>query len=70
MVYEITKKLETFCEIDSYYSVGESAGPQDYLVGGLVYFINKNIEIDIRAGVGLNQHANGHLLGTGFAYRY
>jgi Putative MetA-pathway of phenol degradation len=69
-VYDLTKKLEAFGEIDSYYSLGESAGPQHYFVGGLVYFITRNMEIDIRSGVGLNQHASGYLLGTGFSVRY
>ncbi|HEV3383908.1 MAG TPA: transporter [Gemmata sp.] len=69
-VYSLTKKLEAFGEIDSYYSLGESAGPQHYFVGGLVYFVTKNMEIDIRSGVGLNQHSQGYLLGTGFSIRY
>jgi hypothetical protein len=69
-VYDITKRLEAFGEIDSFYSVGESFGPQHYFVGGFVYFLNKNFEIDIRSGVGLNRHAQGYLLGSGFAVRY
>jgi hypothetical protein len=68
--YDITKKLEAFGEIDSFYGVGDSAAPQHYFVGGLVYFITRNMEIDIRSGVGLNQHASGYLLGAGFAIRY
>ena len=46
------------------------AGPSHYAVGGFVYFITKNVEVDIRAGVGLNQRANDFLAGTGFAIRY
>jgi hypothetical protein len=69
-VYDLTKKLQAFGEIDSYYAVGDSFGPQHYFVGGFVYYITSNMEIDIRSGVGLNQHASGYLLGTGFAIRY
>jgi len=39
-------------------------------VGGLVYFIMNNLEVDIRAGVGLNKRANDFLTGVGFAVRY
>jgi hypothetical protein len=69
-VYDLTKKLEAFGELDSFYASGDSAAPQHYFVAGLVYFITPNAEIDFRAGVGLNHHADGYLLGSGFALRY
>jgi outer membrane putative beta-barrel porin/alpha-amylase len=69
-VCDLTKKLEAFGELDSFYAAGDSAPPQHYFVAGLVYFITENCEIDVRAGVGLNQHADGYLIGTGFALRY
>jgi hypothetical protein len=68
--YDVTRKLEAFGELDSFYAAGDSAPPQHYFVGGLVYFFSLNGEIDIRAGVGLNKHADGFLLGSGFALRY
>jgi hypothetical protein len=70
VAYDVTKKLEAFGELDSFYASGDSAAPQHYFVGGLVYFFTNNCEIDFRAGVGLNQHAEGYLLGTGFAIRF
>ena len=69
-VYDVTKKLEGFGELDSFYAAGDSAPPQHYFVAGLVYFITPNCEIDVRAGVGLNQHADGYLIGSGFALRH
>jgi hypothetical protein len=69
-VCELTKKLEAFGELDSFYAAGDSAPPQHYFVAGLVYFITDNCEIDVRAGVGLNDHADGYLVGSGFAVRY
>ena len=36
----------------------------------LVYFITRNCEIDCRAGIGLNEHADGYLVGSGFSVRY
>jgi hypothetical protein len=68
--YDVTRKLEAFGELDSFYAAGDSAPPQDYFVAGLVYFITPNCEIDCRAGVGLNAHADGYLVGSGFAIRY
>ncbi|HEV3443114.1 MAG TPA: transporter [Gemmataceae bacterium] len=68
--YDVTKKLEAFGELDSFYASGDSAPPQHYFVAGLVYFITINCEIDVRAGVGLNEHADGYLIGSGFALRY
>lgn len=68
--YDVTRKLEAFGELDSFYAASDSAPPQHYFVAGLVYFITDNCEIDARAGVGLNQHADGYLIGSGFALRY
>jgi hypothetical protein len=70
VAYDVTKHLEAFGELDSFYASGDSAAPQHYFVAGLVYFITNNCEIDVRAGVGLNQHADGYLLGSGFAIRW
>jgi hypothetical protein len=52
--YDVTRKLEAFGELDSFYAADDSAPPQHYFVGGSV-FITHNGEIDIRAGVGLNK---------------
>jgi hypothetical protein len=68
--YDVTKKLEAFGELDSFYAAGDSAAPQHYFVAGLVYFITRNCEIDCRAGIGLNEHADGYLVGSGFSVRY
>jgi hypothetical protein len=68
--YDVTTKLESFGELDSFYAAGDSAPPQHYFVAGLVYFITRNCEIDCRAGIGLNQHADGYLIGSGFAIRH
>src|SRR5262249_44467345 len=55
----LTRALEMFVEWDAFYPVGgTSVGTRHYAVGGLVYFITKNVAIDIRAGVGLNREAN------------
>jgi hypothetical protein len=74
VTYDLTSKLEEFTEYDLFVPIGaaspEATHPQHYIVAGFVYFLNNDLEVDIRAGVGLNQHASDYLLGTGFAARY
>ena len=60
--------LEVFAEWDAFYPVN-SKNRQE-AVSGLVYFITKNIAVDIRAGIGLNRQARDFLAGTGFVVRY
>jgi hypothetical protein len=71
-VFQLTKKLEIFAEWDAFYPTGGvgSAGPRHYAVGGLVYFLTPNFQLDMRAGVGLNDRSNDFLAGVGFAARY
>jgi len=73
-VFNLTQKLEAFIEYDLFVPLGavapEQAHLQEYIVGGFVYFLSNDLEVDIRAGVGLNNHASDYLLGTGFAARY
>jgi hypothetical protein len=71
-VFQLTKKLEAFVEWDAFYPTGpiSSLGPQHYAVGGLVYFITNNFAVDVRAGMGLNDHSNRFLAGAGFTARF
>jgi len=71
-VFQLSKKLEAFAEWDAFYPTGpvSSFWPQHYAVGGLVYFITKNLALDARAGIGLNGHSNRFLAGAGFAVRF
>lgn len=69
----VTRQMEAFVEWDAFYPVGvtdRAIGARHYAVGGLVYFIMKNLAVDVRAGAGLNARANDFLAGTGFAIRY
>jgi len=73
-VVDLTSKLQGFTEYDLFVPIGaispEATHPQHYLVGGFMYYPNNNVELDIRAGVGLNDHANDFLVGSGFGVRY
>ena len=37
---------------------------------GLTYRVTPNLQLDLRAGVGLNRHADDFFAGSGFAVRY
>jgi hypothetical protein len=70
-VFQLTKQLELFAEWDAFYpTAGVSAAPRHYAVAGTVYFVTPNLQLDMRAGVGLNHHSNDFLAGVGFAARY
>jgi hypothetical protein len=70
--FQVTKKLELFVEWDAFYPTGDiaSARPRNYAVGGLVYFVTPNFEVDARVGAGLNGNSNNFLAGVGFAIRH
>jgi Putative MetA-pathway of phenol degradation len=68
-VLQLTKNLEGFVEWDAYVPTGAHDAARHYAVGGLVYFVTPDLAVDIRAGVGLNDHAEGFIAGLGFALR-
>jgi hypothetical protein len=43
---------------------------EHYLDGGFTFLINNDIQWDIRAGLGLNDHADDFFAGTGLSLRY
>jgi Putative MetA-pathway of phenol degradation len=69
--FQLTRQLELFVEWDAFYPVGGigQLGPRHYAVGGLVYFVTRDFEVDFRSGVGLNGNSNDFLVGVGFAAR-
>lgn len=51
-------------------SIEPDVKPQHYLDGGFTYLVHDNFQLDIRAGVGLNQAAVDMFAGSGLAFRY
>ena len=43
--------------------------PIDDADGGFTFLVNNNFQLDVRAGVGLNEAADDYFVGTGFAVR-
>jgi hypothetical protein len=51
-------------------AVEPDLAPEHYFNGGFTYKPTNNIQLDIRAGVGLNQHAADYFVGVGSAFRF
>lgn len=71
--FRVTRALEVFVEWDAAYPSGSDrpgAGPRHSAVGGLVYFVSKDLAVDLRVGTGLSARAPDLLVGAGFAVRY
>jgi len=66
-----TEKLGSYTE---WYVLAPSGAdtnrPQNYFNAGFTYLINKDVQWDIRAGVGLNEAADNFFAGTGLSLRY
>ncbi len=50
-------------------SGADTEKPQHYFNGGLTYSVSDNLQLDVRAGVGLNQAADDFFLGVGAVVR-
>jgi len=70
MSYVITDKVSWFTEYYGLYPSTRDSDCQHNLDFGPVFLINDNFQIDVRAGVGLNEEAPDFQAGIGFAYRF
>ena len=69
--HELNDKLRTYVEWYVLSPIGADTNrAQDYLNGGFTVLINKDVQWDIRAGVGLNESADDFFAGTGLSIRY
>jgi hypothetical protein len=53
-----------------YFDQRESNAPTNYFNAGFTYLLNPNVQFDIRAGVGLNSHADDFFTGSGVSIRF
>jgi len=58
---------EWFCLIPD---GADSAPVEHYMDGGFTYLIQNNLQLDIRAGFGLNEESADYFAGTGLIFRY
>lgn len=51
-------------------SSADTAQNEHYFNGGFAYLLSDNVQLDIRAGVGLNGAADDYFIGTGASFRH
>ena len=71
--YQLTRKLGAYTEYFGIYPCGgvdPDVLPENYLDGGFTYKVTKYFQLDVRAGIGLNRHAEDFFAGSGFSVRY
>lgn len=69
--YSLTPKLQTFGEW--FATIPHSALDVDtehYFNGGFLYLLTHNLQLDARAGLGLNEEASDYFFGTGVSVRF
>jgi hypothetical protein len=67
----LTDNLGAYIEYFGFYFDGLVGGrPENYLDGGLTYLLSNDVQLDVRAGVGLNQAADDYFTGVGYSVRY
>lgn len=68
--YELTEKLRVFTEWYAFFFRNASDDrPQYYYDAGLTYLVTPNIQLDWRAGLGLNSVSDGFFTGCGLTVR-
>jgi hypothetical protein len=71
--YQLNEKLGAFTEWFGLMPNGASspsAGPEHYFHSGFVYLITPNLQYDVHAAVGLNEHADDFFAGSGLSARF
>ncbi len=66
----LTERIGLYTEYFGFYPNADEADAAHYANGGLTFLITDNFQIDVRAGVGLNEEADDFFTGIGFAWRF
>jgi hypothetical protein len=68
--YRLTEPLHAYTE---WYVIATDGADtnhtQNYADGGFTYLVNNDVQLDIRAGVGLNEAADDYFVGSGLSFR-
>jgi Putative MetA-pathway of phenol degradation len=71
--WSLTKKLDAFTEwyaLTPSGAIGPATGPQPFFDTGMTFKVTPNMQLDGRAGLGLNHHADEFFTGVGLSVRY
>jgi hypothetical protein len=71
VAYSLTDRLGAYTEWYGMFPSGATTEhTQHYFNGGFTYLITNDIQIDIRAGAGLNDAADDFIMGVGMSFRF
>jgi len=71
--YRLTPRVGAYTEWFAFFpasAVAPDVTAQHYFNGGFTFLVTPDFQLDIRAGWGLNHHADDFFAGAGFAVRY
>lgn len=68
--FSLTDSVGSYLEYYGLYPTGSEEGPAHTVNGGLTYLMNENLQLDVRAGFGVNDRADDFLAGTGLVVRF
>lgn len=69
--YSLTERIGAYTEwYGSFPYSADTAKPVHFFDGGFTFLVNNNLQLDVRAGVGLNEAADDYFVGTGSAIRF
>ncbi|CAG0992610.1 hypothetical protein PHYC_02381 [Phycisphaerales bacterium] len=66
----LADRLGLFVEYFAFVPIGNHETSTHYANAGLTFLISPDLQFDIRAGAGLNDHADDFFAGAGFAVRF
>lgn len=67
----LSDAIGMYLEYFGLYTLGrESNFPENYVDGGFTYLLNNDVQLDARAGKGLNDHADDFFSGVGASLRF
>ena len=68
--YSIDDRWGAYMEYFGFYPNSEHTDCAHTINGGLTYLVTNNLQLDIRAGFGLNEEADDFFTGVGFSWRF
>ncbi|GIK23735.1 MAG: hypothetical protein BroJett005_31490 [Ignavibacteriota bacterium] len=66
----VAERIGAYAEYFGFYPNAHGSDCAHYLNGGLTFLITEDLQLDVRAGLGLNEEADDFFTGVGFAWRF
>lgn len=68
--FAVTDELGTYIEYFGAYPASDGEDGAHTINGGFTYLLSPDLQLDIRAGAGLNEEADDFFVGAGFSWRF